>query len=312
MLTYLILEPARKRYPGLGWLRFWQLLHDRTNGLADDSYRRLTSLWRAPVALPASQHMSGSQIDATLVDLRRDGCAVLPFRLANEDITALKAFAFETPAYAADRKKDVSLSEDAIPLDYLRYAWRTRDVIGNAVVQRLVLEGPFNAIAQDYLGARPKLATIALWLNPAFPGLNDMNIYHYDNDGPGFLKFFLYLTDMGIGTGAHYFIKGTHARRKPVQFAKSKRYSEEQLFAHYARAQQFVAEGPAGTVLAEDTMGFHRGSNLERGYRLMLQLQYSIIDIPTEEDVEREYVPVVVPNLDARTELITGKYFKAA
>jgi hypothetical protein len=31
-------------------------------------------------------------------------------------------------------------------------------------------------------------------------------MYHYDNEGPGFLKFFFLLTDVAAGTGAHYFM----------------------------------------------------------------------------------------------------------
>ena len=311
MLNYLILEPIRHRYFGLGWLRFWQILHDRTNGAMDDAYRALVRLWRPPIALPDPALLDRGQIAILVGELRRDGCALLPYRVSKQDIDALRGFAFATPAYADNRAKTALLREDSVAAGHARYTWRTGDLLANPVIQRLVLEGPFNAIAQDYLGSRPKLATITLWLNPAFPGRNENNVYHCDNDGPGFLKFFIYLTDMRIGTGAHYFIKGTHSHRKPSQFSRVSRYSEEQLFAHYDQAIEYVAEGEAGTILAEDTIGFHRGSNIERGYRLMLQLQYSVIDIPTEEDVAREYAPFAVPGLDPATARVTGKFFKA-
>jgi hypothetical protein len=39
-----------------------------------------------------------------------------------------------------------------------------------------------------------------------FAGKYDAYMYHYDNEGPGFLKFFFFLTDVAAGTGAHYFM----------------------------------------------------------------------------------------------------------
>lgn len=310
MLRYLVLEPARYRNPGLGWLRFWQLLHDRTNGAFNDLYVGLSRLWQPQVKLPVCVSLPEAARRPVIEILRRDGCAVLPIRLSGDDISALRAFAFTTPAYSGKVDETIGITETRIPNDQPMYRWRTSDLIESPVVKRVVIDGPFAAIAQDYLGCRPLLSTLTLWLNPAYAGSNDQFVYHYDNDGPRFLKFFIYLSDMDVGTGAHYFIKGTHGPKKPPAFARSRRCSEGELLAHYGRDREYVASGPAGMILAEDTMGFHRGSAMTQGYRLLLQLQYSVIDIATEEDLTRAYEPAGIPGLDPAVARIHRKFWR--
>jgi hypothetical protein len=70
--------------------------------------------------------------------------------------------------------------------------------------------------------------------------------------------------------------------------------------------QRHIAGGNAGTIFAEDTMGFHRGSDITAGYRLLLQLEFSVIDTPVEEDLKRLIEPVYVPNLKTSTEKIVS------
>src|SRR5262245_37450994 len=195
MLQYLVTEPMQHGRPALGWYRFWQILHDRTNGALDASYVRAARLWRPAVRLPASPMLPAHASARLMPLLRREGFAALPVTLSGADIAAIKAFAFSTPARGHALDTEVHLSESDIPRHEGRYTWRANDVIRQPVVRRLILDGPFCAIAQDYLGCRPTLVTVSLWLNPPFKGYG-ANDYHYDNDGPGFLKFFILLTDM--------------------------------------------------------------------------------------------------------------------
>ena len=310
MLRYLVLDSIKYRSPGLGWLRFWQLLHDRTNGALNEAYVRLSRLWRPALPAPQSAMLPTVARAETVAHLKRDGYAVLPVQLPAADIAALRQFAFSTPAYSDDFDKAVLIPEDNIPTDVPIFVWRMADMAANPTIQDIVLNGPFWAIAQDYLGCRPTLSTMSLWLNTSFKGENGQFVYHYDNDGPKFLKFFIYLTDVEIGTGAHYFIKGTQHPQKPPQFARSKRYGEQELLDHYGHANECVAAGPAGTILAEDTMGFHRGSTITHGYRMLLQLQYSVVDIKTKEDLARSYAPVAVPGLDAGVARVHSKFWR--
>ena len=221
MLQHLIIEPMQYRQAALGWSRFWQICDERTNGAFDNGYRRLARIRQPPVTLPQTALMTAQEI-AGVVSVERDGFAGLPLRLSPDDLADIRRFMFSTPAYGLDPGRDIRVREDNIPCDEGRYTWRTADVIALPVVQNLIFTGPYCAIAQAYLGCRPTLVTITLWLNPPFPPRQyGANNYHYDNAGPGFLKLFFLLTDMGPGTGAHYFIKGSHCPRKPPQVARS-------------------------------------------------------------------------------------------
>jgi hypothetical protein len=44
---------------------------------------------------------------------------------------------------------------------------------------------------------------------------------------------------------------------------------------HFDRAHFVEFCAPRGTILAEDTRGFHKGKNVEMGDRLMFQVQFS-------------------------------------
>jgi hypothetical protein len=116
-----------------------------------------------------------------------------------------------------------------------------------------------------------------------------------------------------IGTGAHYFLAGTQSHTKPGPFAKAAIYEEGKLYRHYGRDKEVIVRGPAGTILAEDTSGFHRGSIIEHSYRLLMQIEFSAIDVPTDQELYRKLKPVPMPGLHpgiasiARKFLVQGK-----
>lgn len=236
---------------------------------------------------------------------------ILPKLLPAQDVEDIKAFAFSTPGLGKDFKS-VTISADHVPQGEARYHWWMDDLAAVPAIQRMITEGPYCSIAQEYLGCRPVLAHISLFLDRPFTGKFEPYAYHYDNEGPGFLKFFFFLTDVTVGTGAHYFMAGSQAHTKPKPVARAALYEEEQLFKQYGREKEVVVRGPAGTVLAEDTSGFHRGSKIERGYRLMMQFEFSALDVPTDQELFRELTRVRVPNLHPGIASIVQKLYVSA
>ena len=101
---------------------------------------------------------------------------------------------------------------------------------------------------------------------------------------------------------------GTQAHTKPAPFAKAKIYDADELYRHYGRDKEVVVRGPAGTILAEDTSGFHRGSIIEHSYRLLLQIEFSALDVPTEQELYRKLKPVRVFGLHPGIGSITRKF----
>jgi len=264
---------------------------------------------RPKVSLPVSPQLSEEEVETVVGRLRRDGYMILPIRLSAEDVAEITNFAFSAPAVGSDLGQRVPISRDNIPNGEPRYCWWMDQIAAVPAVQRIVAEGPYCAIAQEYLGCRPILAHLTLFLDRPFEGNYEPYNYHYDNEGPGFLKFFFFLTEVNIGTGAHYFLAGTQAHTKPAPFAKARTYDEGELYRHYGQDAEVIVRGPAGTILAEDTSGFHRGSTLEHSYRLLMQIEFSAIDVPTEQELYRKLNPIPVFGLHPGIASIARKFF---
>lgn len=130
-------------------------------------------------------------------------------------------------------------------------------------------------VAGEYLWATPVLNHLESWFS--FPveqiSAGSAKNWHWDCDGIRWLKVFVYLTDVGLATGPHGFVSGSH--RKWLVNDKSTRVSDEAIQASYPEDIK-VFTAPKGTVIFEDTRGFHRGYPLESGYRLVLQIQFNV------------------------------------
>ena len=305
-------EPLRHRSFNLAWYRLSQLLHDRTNGAYDAVYMRLARIFRPKVSLPELPQAQMDEIKDVVAHLRRDGYLIFPKLLSAHDVEEIKNFAFATPGIGHDLNERISISPDNIPEGQARYHWWMDELARVPAIQRLITHGPYCAIAQEYLGCRPGLAHISLFLDRPFTGKYEAYAYHYDNEGPGFLKFFFFLTDVAVGTGAHYFMAGSQPHTKPEPVARAALYEEEQLYNQYGRDKEVIVRGPAGTILAEDTSGFHRGSKIERGYRLMMQFEFSALDAPTHQEFFRKFAPVPVAGLHPGIASIARKFFVRA
>jgi hypothetical protein len=303
-----IAEPIRHRRFDLAWYRLSQLLHERTNGAFDNAYMRFARLVRPKVELPASPQMPPAEVTGVVERLKRDGYMILPFRLSVEEVDAIANFAFTTPAHGANMHNNVNITRDNIPHNEPRWYWWMSDLVRVPAIQRMFAQGPYCAIAQEYLGCRPSLAHVTLFLDVPYEGKYEPYSYHYDNEGPGFLKFFFFLTNVTVGTGAHYFIAGSHTRNKPDPFVRATLYEAEPLLKSYGAEREVVMQGPAGTILAEDTAGFHRGSTIERDYRLMMQFEFSVIEVPTDQELARRLEPAPVPGLHPGIAAMCGKY----
>ena len=307
-IRHFIAEPLANRSPRLFLFRVAQILHERTRGRADRVFIRILSMFRQPAALPPSALIAAEEIERAVADLRARGWWLMPRHLAAEDIAEIRRFAFSTPAFATRFDERITIDEAQPPQDHSRYEWRMSELIKLPAVQRLLRDGAFHQIAQSYIGCRPILTSVTLWLDPVFDGPAPAHVYHFDNDGPGFLKFFIYLSDVDAESGAHTYIQGSHSHHKPEAFHVSQRYERDDLRRYYGADNEIVFAAPAGTILVEDTTGFHRGMDPIHGYRLLLQLQYSAIDIPHAEEFFSRVPKVEIPGLAPGIAAIAHKF----
>ena len=92
------------------------------------------------------------------------------------------------------------------------------------------------------------------------------------------LKIFIYLTDVGQENGPHSFVRGTHRTGAiPLDVLRRGyvRLSDEDVSALYSENDILSFTAPRGSIIVEDTRGFHKGVNVLGDSRLMLQLQFS-------------------------------------
>lgn len=296
-LQQFVIEPLRKRSVALFLFRLAQLTHERTGGRFDGACVRLIAAIRPKAALPKPMMMDETAIAASAAALRARGWDILPARLSPDAIAEITQFAFSTPAYARSPTERIPVSAAAPPRDQPRYEWRMGDLLRLGAVQSLLRDGTLHRLAQDYIGCRPVLTSVTLWLDTVHKGAYDAHVYHYDNDGPAFLKFFIYISDVDVDSGAHTYIQGSHSHRKPARFRRSRRYDRDELLAHYGSGNEIVFAAPAGTILAEDTAGFHRGMDPTARPRLLMQLEYAAIDIPHIEEFELGVPKVAIAGL---------------
>jgi hypothetical protein len=306
-LDYFLLEPLRLRHLGLWKFRVAQVLHERTNGGFDAWYINRSRRQRPPRNLGTPRFVDTANVSRIVQELNKDGCAILPRRLPDSDIKEIADFAFSTPAYAVDPAKKIAITPDAIPRDTARHGWDMKQIVQIPAVQRLLLDPAFSQIAQDYLKATPVLSNITLFIDAPSDKKFGAHEYHYDNDGPGFLKFFFYLTDVEPDTGAHCFIKGTHGHKKPEAFRISKLYDDQTLHDFFGKENEVMFTAPKGTIIAEDTAGFHRGSTVLRNYRLMMQFQFSVLDIPAQEELDGRLSPAKLAHVPEELRDILAK-----
>ncbi len=309
-LNYFLLEPIRHRHLGLMKFRVAQVLHERTNGRFDEWYVKRSRQKRPPGNLGTPEFLTSGQIADTGSELKRDGCSILPRRLDDKDIAEITAFAFSTPAWGTHPDQRIMLDPESLPRNTARHTWDMDAVIRIPAVQRLILDPALHQIAQDYVGAEPVLANVTLSIDAPADKKFDAHMYHYDNDGPRFLKYFFYITDVEPDTGAHCFIKGSHGHVKPEPFRISKLHEDgKELLDFYGKDKEIVFAAPKGTIIAEDTAGFHRGSTVQRKYRILMTMQYALLDIPTQDELDGRIKPVVLKGIPDSIRRIVSKFF---
>jgi hypothetical protein len=163
----------------------------------------------------------------------------------------------------------------------LLYAFDVESVINNPEIQVLFSDRSVIAVAQAYLKSQPVLDFPSLWWSTATSSeasTEAAQFYHFDMDRIKWLKFFIYLTDVGEKNGPHTFIAGSHKSGGIPSKLLSKgysRFSDKTVKDCYSSEDIIRFTAPRGTIIAEDTRGLHKGAHVEEGDRLVLQLQFS-------------------------------------
>jgi hypothetical protein len=278
----------RGRTPAFAYRHMLELFF-RTRGASNDAMSSFLSWARKPYSLADNRgvlgDLSGSDTDAIGSNLRLRGYHVFEQRLPDSLCDQLLGFATTTSCIRrgkdgeADADADVARFPRQSP-EGIRYDFREQSLIDNPVVQKLMADRSIIAVAQNYLQAQPIVDIVAMWWNAASerPDKQAAQFWHFDMDRIKWLKFFIYLTDVGPENGPHSFVEGSHRTGGISASLLQKGYSrltDEEVSSNYPPEKFVEFTAPRGTILAEDTRGLHKGKHVTKGDRLMLQLQFS-------------------------------------
>ena len=263
-----------------------------TRGRSNDLFARFLSLVRPPYELAAEGGVLGElgAEEETRINtaLREHGYYVFERRLPSDICDRLLRYALDQPSYV--RPTDAEATSGGKPRKTLYsrsapegivYDFDPEDLINNSDVQALMTDRSLLSVAQRYIGARPVLDEVNLWWSTAYSSHGDASaaqLYHFDMDRIRWLKFFIFLTDVGPENGPHCFVARSHRTGGiPDHFLARgyTRISEAEVRAAYPGERLIEFTGPRGTILAEDTRGLHKGKPLTHGDRLVLEFEFS-------------------------------------
>jgi Phytanoyl-CoA dioxygenase (PhyH) len=264
-------------------------LYRLTNGRFNDTASWVLSLLHPPTKLPSGDSVLGDTSDAALArivhDIETNGFHVFERKLPVEVVTSLRRFAQAVPCQAIAVSTDNEVASDTYrlapygqhPDESPKYDIPQGDILGNLTVQRLLMDSGLHRVAQAFLRCSPILDLLAMWWSRPFHGRASSEaaqLYHFDMDRIKFLKFFFYLTDVTPESGPHCYVRGS-SKRKPAAILRDGRIPDEVIRSHYPQEALIEICGEAGSIIAIDTRGWHKGKPLTAGERLMLQFEYA-------------------------------------
>ena len=157
------------------------------------------------------------------------------------------------------------------------------DILSINEVQELATDPFILKIVQNYLSCNPILCQTNCWYSCVGNKAERTQQFHQDYDDINFLKIFIYLTDVDESSGPHSCISTSiNNIIEPPNYEPSTRLTDTFAMNKYGDKIK-VFTGKMGTIIIENTNGFHRGMPVQHGNRLILQLQYSSTLLPLQQ-----------------------------
>jgi phytanoyl-CoA dioxygenase PhyH len=281
-------------------------LHCRSRGYSNDILHGLLQTYRRPYRFPHSNGILGNftskDLETIASGIRETGYYIFPNLLPSDLCDRLVKFALSTeckPRSLSSSIPAVTIYNRQSPIAE-RYDFAEQNLMDNPDIQALVSDLSILSVAQSYLGSQPILDIVTMWWSTTFSTVANSEaaqLYHFDMDRIKWIKFFFYLTDVTPQTGPHCYIAKSHRRNgqpgKLLQYGYA-RIPDEEIARCYPKDAFVEMTGPCGTIIAEDTRGFHKGKVLESGDRLVLQFEFcdSLFGAPyTRSNLESSYNP---------------------
>jgi hypothetical protein len=258
---------------------------------------------------------SEADFKGAVQSMKENGFYIFDAKLSTEDVNAIREFAAGAPCtyrkYDEASGKTLAMKmengvRDLNPADvtWPRYDLPLEEIPKSRKIQELIFDTSILAFAQEYLETKPILDLMAMWWSYPFAGQmksEAAQMYHFDLDRLKFLKFFFYLTDVDAETGPHCYVRGSH-KKLHYSIKRDGRYSDEEIAKAYGADNLLELVGKAGTIMAVDTIGMHKGKDLMRGNRLAFDIEYA------NHMFGNTYPPAPKPQLERPLEEVYRKY----
>ncbi|HSI22797.1 MAG TPA: phytanoyl-CoA dioxygenase family protein [Methylophilaceae bacterium] len=267
-VAHLIDESHRSHASSFVFLRF-VYVHSR-------GYLRTAFLWFFRLVRPCT--LSTGKHKVLVADIRHDGIAALPRFLNPEQVSKIRNYLTEQPGFRIGSGFAKSPAYLKAMASGLKLEYSPTVILKAPGMDKLIEDPTIHEIAADYLGCEPIFTGVAAWWSLPDENASESDLnwsaqkFHFDYDWPAFVKFFIYLTDVGEKNGPFTFIYGTHEKKNEW---RNGRLDDEYVYAQYGDAVRPMV-GAAGDMLIADTVGYHKGERVKEGARLILQLEFAV------------------------------------
>ncbi len=242
---------------------------------------RLVVRRRPPIAwqladVSTSRLVAADEVDQAVAGVRRDGYYVFQQTLDRRLTDAIRAFAERAPCRGRGEGTRAAPFPRHAP-SVGRYDFDEAVSLACPEVQEFVTDPALALIAQRYLGQAVLMDEVAFWWTTtarAEDASLNAQLFHQDRDRLSFLKFFVYLTDVTTDTGPHVYVRGSH-RRIPWSLRHDRRITDDAVRSAGLSGDIVELTGPAGTLMAVDTIGLHKGKTPTAGDRLALESEFA-------------------------------------
>jgi len=286
-----------------------------TNGRSNDFLSRLISFKKKKYTDIISTGVLGNltpELTCKIAGkLERDGMYIFENELDEKTVRAIEEFARKEPAsyLMVESKPKVKYSDNKINVDTEkpvspRYEYGFEQIMKCKELESLVFDQSILAVAQEYLKCSPVLDLVAFWWSLPYEGKGKSEaaqMYHFDMDRIKFIKFFFYVTDVDTDTGPHCYVKGSN-KRLPPALLKDGRIEDAEIEKAFSKNNMIEICGKKGTIMAVDTRGLHKGKPLNKGYRLLFQIEMA------NSMFGQYYAPVTINSLNPHYQNIVKTY----
>lgn len=261
-------------------------LHGQTNGRTTRMLAKHFSQIHQKPNFPRLNSILGdmnhSDVQMITNQIHKDGFYCFEQKLPESLCAEIESYVSKAKANTWHNGKHIKQVFDPETADAQVYKYDESELLELPGVQTLISDPFFQAISAEYINANPILCSVNSWYSAKQIQNKDDHggqLFHFDMSRAKWLNFFIYLSDVGPDDGPHCFVRKSHLyqNKKAKRLLKRgySRISDEDIRQAYGDDPIVELTGSRGSILAVDTIGFHRGKPPVNNHRLIFEMIYA-------------------------------------